>query len=142
MSAQAQRANPRAEDERAAGRSLAESVSFGVAATILAVVAGLVLYLWWSVPGTDPVLTVVRAGEVREAGGQFYVPFTVTNSGGLTAEAVVVQAELVVGGETVEEGAQEFSFLAGGEVEEGAFIFTEDPRAGELRLRAGAYSLP
>lgn len=125
-----------------ARRPLAEWVSFGVAAAILAAVAGLVVYLWWSAPGAEPVLAVEQTGAVREAGGQFYVPFAVSNRGGATAESVVVQAELEVGGEAVEEGAQEFSFLAGGETEEGGFVFTRDPREGELRLRVGSYSLP
>lgn len=142
MSAGAEAAGASGADEAAEGRSLAEWVSFGVAAAILGVVAGLVAYLWWSAPGTDPVLAVAQTGAVRQAGGQYYVPFEVTNSGGLTAEAVVVRGELLVGGKAVEELEVEFSFLSGGEVEQGAFIFTRDPRAGELRLRAGSYSLP
>ncbi|HMQ30911.1 MAG TPA: TIGR02588 family protein [Chloroflexaceae bacterium] len=149
MSAEAQPAGePRPEGERqgegrrAGGRPLAEWVSFGVAAALLAVVVGLVGYLWWRVPPTPPVLTISQSGPIRREGAQHYVPFTVANGGGATADAVVVRAELRVGGEVVEEGEQEFSFLSGGEREEGAFVFTRDPGAGALELRVVGYRLP
>lgn len=126
----------------AGGRSLAEWVSFGVAAAILAAVAGLVVLLWVRSPSTPPKITVTQSGAVRTVGDAFYVPFRVMNSGGLTADSVLVVAELLRDGEAIESSEQEFTFLSGGEVEEGAFVFAHDPRSGELRLRAGAYRLP
>lgn len=125
-----------------AARPLAEWVSFGVAAAALLAVAGLLVYLWVAEPATPPAVSVAQAGPARSEGGQFYIPVEVANSGGGTADAVLVRAELRVDGETVEEGELEFDFLSGGETEEGAFVFTRDPSEGELVLRVAGYRLP
>ncbi len=142
MSAQTEQDGARGAEQDDGSRPLAEWVSFGVATAILLAVAGLVIYLWVAVPATPPVVSVTRAGPVRREGGQFYIPVRVTNSGGLTADAVVVRGELVVDGETVEEGDLQFDFLSAGEAEEGAFIFAHDPAEGQLELRVGSYRLP
>lgn len=124
------------------GQSAAEWVSFGVAAALILAVAGLVAYHWLAVPHGPPVLAAARAGTIREAGGQFYVPFAVANTGGETAADARVVAELRVGGATVEQGEQTFAFLAGGERQEGTFVFHHDPRVGELTIRVGGYRRP
>lgn len=142
MSARTERGGARGAERDGGSRPLAEWVSFGVAAVVLLAVAGLVVYLWVAVPPTPPVVTVAPDGPVRPEAGQFYIPVKVANSGGLTADAVVVRAELRVGGETVEEGELEFDFLSGGESEEGAFVFSRDPAEGELVLRVASYRMP
>jgi uncharacterized protein (TIGR02588 family) len=88
------------------------------------------------------VLSITRQSDIREAPGQFYVPFSVTNSGGETAESVQVMAELRINGEVEEAGEQQIDFLASGEKEEGAFVFSRDPRQGELVIRVASYKLP
>lgn len=141
MSAQSGR-DARGAERDDGSRPLAEWFSFGVAAAVLFAVAGLVVYLWVAVPATPPAVSVTRAGPVRREGGQFYIPIMVTNNGGLTADAVVVSAELTVGDETVEEGELVFDFLSGGEAEEGAFIFAHDPAEGQIELGVRGYRLP
>jgi uncharacterized protein (TIGR02588 family) len=123
-------------------RSPAEWLTFGVAALIVLLIAGLVVYDWISAPSSPPVIELTQSEEIRAEGGQFYVPFTVTNSGGDTAEAVQLIAELSVDGEVVEDGEQQIDFLAGKETQEGAFVFSQDPRQGELTLRVGSYQEP
>jgi len=121
-------------------RSPAEWTTFGIALVILATIVGFVLYDWLSAKKQPPVLEV-RSEPTRVAQNQFYVPFKVTNTGGDTVEMVQVTAELRVKGE-VEAGEQQIDFLAGDETEEGAFVFSRDPRQGELILRVGSYKLP
>jgi uncharacterized protein (TIGR02588 family) len=41
-----------------------------------------VLYDWLGTPDTPPQLNVTQ-GDIRTAGEQFYVPFTVENTGGI-----------------------------------------------------------
>jgi uncharacterized protein (TIGR02588 family) len=41
-----------------------------------------------------------------------------------------------------ESGEQQIDFLASGEKEEGAFVFSRDPRQGELVMRVASYKLP
>jgi uncharacterized protein (TIGR02588 family) len=124
-------------------RSLAEQTTFGIAALILAVLVGLVLYIWSDDQRQQPPdITVSSRGTVREASGQFYVPFEIENIGGGTAESVQVIAELRINGEVEESGEQQIDFLSGGETEEGAFVFSRNPQEGELVLRVASYKLP
>ncbi|AFY66023.1 TIGR02588 family protein [Geitlerinema sp. PCC 7407] len=123
-------------------RSFAEWVSFAIAAAIIASVLGLVAYTWATGDTQPPVLETEITPEVRQAGSQFYIPFSVTNTGGGTAESVQVIAELRVNGEVIETGEQQFDFLSGGEKAEGAFVFQRDPAQGDLSLRVASYSLP
>lgn len=123
-------------------RSLAEWTTFGIALFILAIIVGLVFYQWLTQKNQPPVLSVTRQGEIRKAPGQFYVPFSITNTGGETAESVQVIAELRINGEVEEAGEQQFDFLADNETEEGAFVFSRAPREGELVIRIASYKLP
>jgi uncharacterized protein (TIGR02588 family) len=124
-------------------RSLAEQITFGIAALILAGIVGLVLYIWFDEEKQQPPdITVSNQGTVREASGQFYVPFEIKNIGGGTAESVQVIAELRINGEVEESGEQQIDFLSGGETEEGSFVFSRNPQEGELVLRVASYKLP
>ncbi|MBW4552176.1 MAG: TIGR02588 family protein [Aphanocapsa sp. GSE-SYN-MK-11-07L] len=113
-------------------RLLPEWITFLVALCIVAVIVGLVIYEWVTESNQPPILTISRQ-EIREAEGQFYVPFTVTNKGGLTAESVQVSGELQIEGQPSQIGDQQIDFLSSGEQQEGAFIFNHNPSRGELR---------
>jgi len=123
-------------------RTLAERVTFGIATLILTAVVGLVVYNWLTQKDQPPVVSVTRQSGIRQAQGQYYVPFAIANTGGKTAESVQVVAELRIDGKVEETGEQQIDFLSGGETEEGAFVFSRDPRQGELRLRVASYKLP
>lgn len=123
-------------------RSPAEWITFSIASVILAAIAGLVLYLWRTEDQNPPVLALEKPTEIREAQGQFYVPFKVSNIGGETAESVQIVAELRINEQTVELGDQQIDFLSKGETGEGAFIFRRDPRKGDLQIRVTGYKLP
>ncbi|HEY9665781.1 MAG TPA: TIGR02588 family protein [Coleofasciculaceae cyanobacterium] len=123
-------------------RSPAEWTTFTIALFILASIVGLVFHEWLTQDHKPPVLSVNRPGEIRQAPGQYYVPFEVINKGGETAESVQVIAELRINDEVEESGEQQIDFLASGEKEEGAFVFSRDPRQGELTVRVASYKLP
>ncbi|KAM3100704.1 TIGR02588 family protein [Phormidesmis sp. 146-35] len=132
-------------------RTIAEWTTFGIASLILSAIAGLVIYNWATEKDSPPVLSLdypkggtasPRTDEVREAEGQFYVPFEVSNTGGETVESVQIVAELRVNGQVTETGDQQIDFLSEGEKEEGAFVFRKDPRQGELIVRVASYKLP
>lgn len=131
-----------AEEPKSPPRSPAEWVTFGIATSILAAIIGLVFYSWLAKPNQPPLLSITRNSEIREHQGQFYVPFAVANEGTETAESVQVIAELRVNGEVEESGEQQIDFLSGGETEEGAFVFSRNPRDGEVTLRVASYKLP
>ncbi|MEH2026294.1 TIGR02588 family protein [Nostoc sp.] len=123
-------------------RSIAEWITFSIASFILAIIVSLVGYTWLNEKNQPPILSVTKKQTIREVNGQFYVPFEVVNSEGDTAESVQIMAELLINGKVTETGEQQIDFLSSGESEEGAFIFSQNPRQGQLNLRVGSYKLP
>jgi uncharacterized protein (TIGR02588 family) len=123
-------------------RSIAEWVTFSISSLILAIIVGLVGYTWLNEKDQPPILSITKKQTIREIDGQFYVQFEVVNSGGDTAESVQIMAELLINGKVTETGEQQIDFLSSGETEEGAFIFSQNPRQGQLNLRVGSYKLP
>ena len=123
-------------------RTPAEWATFAIACSILFTLTGLVLYNWLTKKQEPPIISVTRNAPIRETQGQFYVPFTVTNTGGETAESVQIIVELRVNGEVLESGEQQIDFLSSGETQEGAFIFSRNPSQGQLIVRSSSYKLP
>ncbi len=123
-------------------RSIAEWVTFSIASLILAIIVSLVGYTWLNEKNQPPILSVTKKQTIREVDGQFYVPFEVENTGGDTAESVQIMAELLINGKVTETGEQQIDFLSSGETEEGAFIFSQNPRQGQLNVRVSSYKLP
>ena len=122
-------------------RSTAERISFAIAIAMLIGILALVCRLWWSDNHQEPpAIEVSSSLEYRQ--DKFYIPFTVVNEGGETATTVQVIAELRINGEIVEWGEQSIDFLSRKEEAEGAFIFIQDPRAGDLTVRVAGYTLP
>lgn len=129
-------------NEQQQKRTPAEWATFAIACSILFTLIGLVLYNWLTKKHEPPIISVTRNTPIRETQGQFYVPFTVTNTGGETAESVQIIAELRVNGEVLESGDQQIDFLSSGETQEGAFIFSRNPSQGQLIVRSTSYKLP
>jgi uncharacterized protein (TIGR02588 family) len=129
-------------NEQQQKRTPAEWVTFAIACSILSILIGLVLYNWLTKKQEPPIISVTRNTPIRQTQGQFYVPFTVTNTGGETAESVQIIAELRVNGEVLESGDQQIDFLSSGETQEGAFIFSRNPSQGQLIVRSSSYKLP
>lgn len=123
-------------------RSLAEWITLGISLSILAVVISLVGYMWLNEKNQPPILSVTKKQVMREVDGKFYVPFEIVNTGGETAESVQIIAELKIADQVVETGEQQIDFLSDGEKEEGAFIFSQNPRQGQLTVRVASYKLP
>ncbi|MBM0741435.1 TIGR02588 family protein [Phormidium sp. CLA17] len=123
-------------------RNSTEWLSFGIASLIVGTVAGLVIYSWAMGRNSPPSLTIYRTEPVREADGQFYVPFEIVNTGGETAESVQVIAELKVNAAIQESGDLQIDFLSRGETEKAAFVFKTDPRQGDLVVRVASYKTP
>lgn len=121
--------------------SVAEKISFLIAAVILAAVLGSIGYLWVGDRSPSPPRLQVTS-NVEQRQSQYYVPFTVTNTGDKTASTVQVIAELRMDGTLVEWGDQEIDFLSSKEEARGAFIFIRDPSAGELIVRVASYQKP
>jgi uncharacterized protein (TIGR02588 family) len=122
-------------------RSPAEKVSFIISLSIITIVIALVCFAWITGDTNPPVLSVTTA-QIRKINQQYYVPFTVTNYGGETAESVEVVAELFFDEEVIQTGNQQIDFLSRKEQRSGEFIFDRDPQQGDLKIRVASYKLP
>jgi len=121
-------------------RNRVEWVTFGVAATIVAATATLMVVQ--SFGSFDPAAPVAEpAGAVRATEGHWYVPVDVTNTGDETAAEVQVTAELTIDGVTT-TGDQVVDFLGGDEVAHLTFGFDDDPASGELVIRVTGFAEP
>ncbi len=123
-------------------RSLAEWISLSIASLILAAIAGLVIYEWVAEENRSPAISVRRAGTTRQVQDQFYIPFSVTNTGGRAADSVQVVAQLRINGTVEATGEQQIDYLSKGETENGAFVFDRNPNQGEVILRVTSYQEP
>ena len=120
-------------------RSLAEKVSFSISLSVVGIIIALIGYVWVTGDSNPPILSVTES-SVRQVNSQYYVPFTVTNYGGETAEAVEIVAELT--SRQVETGRQQIDFLSRKEERSGEFIFSQDPQQGKLTIRVASYKSP
>lgn len=121
-------------------RNCAEWVTFFTSSGVLLVLIGLILYDWLLTQQSPPILQVTPQSVVEIRQEQFYQPFVIKNVGGSFAESVQIIASLSIDSpDTLEVGEQEISFLAAGEEKSGYFIFTHDPREGELTMRVASY---
>ncbi|PSO46947.1 MAG: TIGR02588 family protein [Cyanobacteria bacterium SW_9_44_58] len=121
-------------------RNWAEWMTFIASSSILLTLIGLIIYDWLLTQQSPPILEVHPQGVVEIRQEQFYQPFLIKNVGGNFAESVQIVASLTINSpEDMEVGEQQISFLAAGEQKSGYFIFTHDPREGELTMRVASY---
>lgn len=119
-----------------------ETIAFILASAIVTLLIGLICYVWVTQGDEPPILTIDQTQPIRQVQGQYYVPFTLKNSGGRTAESVQVIGELKQGDQVLETGEQQIDFLSSNEEEEGAFVFSQNPQRADLSIRVASYKLP
>lgn len=129
--------------ESGAKHTTAERVTLVISVLILATI--LAIAGWsYSDQGANPARINVEThlDQVRVEQSGYYLPLTVTNTGGLTAQDVVVSGELVIGNQPPEEAEITITFLAGGESEKAYLIFQEDPSVGDVSVVITSYLEP
>jgi uncharacterized protein (TIGR02588 family) len=130
------------EQEEQPKRTAAEWLTFSIALSILGTIIGLVIYTIINDKHQPPLILIIQKQTTRKTNGQYSVPFEVVNQGDETAESVQILAELKVNNKLEETGEQQIDFLSSGEKEEGAFIFSNNPQQGQLKIRVASYKLP
>lgn len=120
----------------------AEWITFLISLSLLALLIGLVIHSWITQSDRPPILQVITSGEIQQIERQYYVPFTVTNLGGETAESVQIIGEMEENGQTEQVGDQQIDYLSAGEKQEGAFVVDRDPRQRNFTMRVASYKLP
>lgn len=124
-------------------RTNAERVTLAISVLILIAVVATAIWAGDRVGSEPPEIHVeAMSGGVRESETGFYVPVTITNRGGLTAQNVVVTGELDLGDGEPETGEVTIDFLAGGESEEATLVFSSHPEDGEFEVGVTSYLKP
>ena len=124
-------------------RTTAERVTLVISLLILASI--LALAGWANIrTGDDPPTIKVEAQleAVRQTDSGYYLPITITNIGGLTAQDVTVVGELDTGEEQPETAEITIALRAGGEEGSGERVCTTNPNEGELSVGATSYLQP
>lgn len=121
----------------------AEKVTMVISIAILAAVLGLASWASFATGDSPPVIDVqVNLEEMRETDAGFYVPITITNTGGLTAQNAMVTGELVTDEPEPETAEVTIDFLAGGESEQAELVFSTNPNEGELTVNPTSHLQP
>jgi uncharacterized protein (TIGR02588 family) len=120
---------------------LAEWIAAGVSTVIVLGVIGFLIYDGVRSPATPPDITI-EIDSIGPAGPGYLVQFRARNRGRLTAAAVVVEGELVAGTGKVETAETTLDYVPAGGQERAGLYFSQDPRAGKLRLEARGYQEP
>lgn len=123
-------------------RSPAEWLTLAISSLVLLSVVCLVLYDWQISKNLPPAFRVEVSETTRLIEDQYYVPFTLKNTGGRIARTVQVIAELNLPDGSDESGEQQFDFLSGNERKKGGFVFEHDPQSGNLVVRVASFGLP
>jgi uncharacterized protein (TIGR02588 family) len=130
-------------DEPATGRSAAEWVTLIVSSLLVLGLVALTSYLYLTAP-TDPAAVTVEPHleQAYQSGSRFYLPVTVRNTGGQTAEEVRVRVTLTDAGGSAESAEFQIQFLAGGGTGRAVVSFGSDPRAGQLTAAVVSFLEP
>ncbi len=121
--------------------SSAERASFIISLFIVSILFFLVCFAWVTGDNNPPILSVETGSDIRHIKQQYYVPFTITNSGGETVESAEIVAKLLFNSDE-ETGRQQVNFLSRQEERSGEFIFNHNPKEGKLVVRVASYKLP
>lgn len=121
----------------------AERITLSISVVILLSI--LAVAIWSNMQtGQDPPDIVVEADieNVRETDSGFYVPITIKNNGGMTAQDAVIAGELDLGDGEPETAEITIAYLAGGEEEAAELIFSAHPNDGDFSVVPISYLQP
>jgi uncharacterized protein (TIGR02588 family) len=118
-----------------------EWIVAGVGLVLVASVIGFLIYEAFTGNRLPPdvKLSVDSVVEIRNG---FLVRITAVNEGGMTAEGVIVEAELRSGTEPVERSRTTIDYLPPRSEKRAGLFFTRDPRQLDLQVRSLGYEEP
>src|SRR5688500_8284731 len=110
---------------------------------MLFVLGSFTMLLRESVTGGRPLADVsIRVDEILPSAQGYLVSLKIENSGNATAAALNVEGVLRRGGTTVETSLVTVDYVAAGSERDAALLCSNDPRQGELTVRAKGYIEP
>lgn len=110
---------------------------------MLFVLGSFTILLRESFVGGRPVAQIsIRVDEILSSAPGYLVSLKINNSGNATAAALGVEGVLTRGGTNVETSLVTVDYVAAGSQRDAALFFSNDPRDGELIVRAKGYIEP
>lgn len=129
--------------ENTSGRTSAEKITLVFSLLVLVLIVSLAAWANAQVGNKEPLIEVeIHLENTRETDSGYYVPITVVNSGGLTAQDVVVTGELDIGEDEPQTAEITITYLAGGESAEAELVFSSNPREGDLTVDPTSFVYP
>ena len=127
--------------KQTAATNALEWVIAALGMTLLSAALGFIAYR--AVVGeTKPASLSVTPELVERSEQGFRVDFVVRNSGSETAAAVLIEGELVRGGQRVEKSTATLTYAPANSTRRGALYFTQDPGLYEMKIRAAGFEKP
>jgi uncharacterized protein (TIGR02588 family) len=118
-------------------------ITLALSTLIVVAVVGVTTYLHVTRPHSPAAVEVEpHLAEVYQAGGRFYLPMTIRNTGGTTGEDVRVRAAVTDGSGQQESAEVLIPFLAGGGSSRAVASFASDPRQGQISASAVSFLEP
>lgn len=125
----------------AAGTPLLEWLAGGLGLLLVLLTAGVVFQEALFGDRSPPAVTV-EARQVHAVKGGWLVEIEVINSGGTPAAQVAVEGELTLAAKAPETAEASFDYVPDHSRRRGGLFFADDPRRGQLSLRAKGYAQP
>jgi uncharacterized protein (TIGR02588 family) len=91
---------------------------------------------------TSPPEISVETTGVAAATGGYRVTFKARNDGGAAAAQVRIEGTLSGGSRSAETSSVVLDYIPGHSAREGGLFFSQDPRAGDLAVRASGFANP
>ena len=115
-----------------------------VAAVGFVLVAGVIGVLLYEALSSNRLPPDVKLSVVSvvQTGNGYLVRITAVNQGGMTAEGVIVEAEIRSGTEPLERSRTTIDYLPPRSEKRAGLFFTRDPRQFELQVRSLGYEEP
>ena len=129
------------EQKKQKGPSLLEWIAAGIGALITLTLVGLIVLEAAGPTAPVPVLSIKPVIFAHERGASI-VQVEVTNHSSETAASLNIEGELRRGGETVETSNATLAYLPGHSTRSAGIIFSRDPRAFDLSVRATGFEVP
>lgn len=110
-------------------------------AALVAGTIGFMIYkaAWGEQSPPDIVITV---DSIQPVSNGYLVNFKTINNGGMTAQSLIIEAELSSNNESVETVEVTIDYLPSYSERKGGVFFTNNPRDFELKVRPRSYQRP
>ena len=112
-----------------------------VSALVVVATIAWVAYQAWTHDDMQPELSIAIT-ERRQTEGGYRVAFDIANKATATAAAVTVRGEILDDGNIIEDADITFDYVPAESKSSGAILFSQDPGAREVRVRAVGYIDP